>query len=46
MRERGGAGLNRCESGVRERKERGAGWMGEWEEGERMSEGWMDAEVG
>ena len=35
-----------CWSDVRKRKEWEAGWMGEWEEGERMGGGWMDAGVG
>ena len=38
--------MDGCWSGVREREEGGAGWMREWDEGERRGRGWIDVGVG
>ena len=45
MRQRGGAELDGRWSGMRERGGDGAGWMVEWNVGERSGQAWMDGGV-
>ena len=37
-----GTGMHGLGSGMRERGLGRAGWIGEWYEGERIGQGWMD----
>ena len=46
MRERERGWLDGCGSGMREREAGGAGWMREWDEGERRVKGCMETGVG
>ena len=46
MSERGGAWLDRCRSKMKERRGGGAGWMREWDEGERRESDCMDRGLG
>ena len=45
MRKRRRARLDGRGSGIKERGGSVAGWMGEWDEGERWGQGWIDAGV-